>query len=286
MALTATAKAKLLSEVKLKFGQDFPDELLDVYVQAFIDTNQDANEAVVIMRQSEQYKNFFPGNVNPDGISVKYTEQEYLNLVDAYKRKIESIGLNAELILTNERIETLVTNVVNNNEFGNRIDAVYAQVVTAIPQVKEFYQRNFGKTLTDAEIIASAIDPNISAGLSSGAINAGEIISQNITRAQIGAEALLAGTDISIEGAEELRQAGLTAQQARAGFQVAPSLTELGQAQQRGVTAQDIVEATQLGIAQQQERIGKLVAQQQSLSSAQVGAVTTREGSVTGLTEQ
>ena len=85
---------------------------------------------------------------------------------------------------------------------------------------------------------------------------------------------------------EELRQAGLTAAQARAGFQVAPSLTELGAAQQRGVSAQDIVEATQLGIAQQQERIGKLVAQQQSLSSAQVGAATTREGAVTGLTEQ
>lgn len=286
MALTATAKQKLLTDVKLKFGQEFPDELLDIYVQAFIDTNQDANEAVLIMRQSQQYKNYFPGNVNPDGVSVKYTEQEYLNLVDAYKRKIESIGLNAELILTNERIETLVTNVVNNQEFGNRINALYSQVVTAIPQVKEFYQRNFGKTLTDAEIIASAIDPNISAGLASGAINAGEIISQNITRAQIGAEALLAGTDISIEGAEELRQAGLTAQQARAGFQVAPSLTELGQAQQRGVTAQDIVEATQLGIAQQQERIGKLVAQQQSLSSAQVGAATTRDGAVTGLTEQ
>jgi len=106
MALTATAKQKLLSDVKLKFGQEFPDELLDIYVQAFIDTNQDANEAVLIMRQSQQYKNYFPGNVNPDGVYVKYTEQEYLNLVDAYKRKIESIGLNAELILTNERVET------------------------------------------------------------------------------------------------------------------------------------------------------------------------------------
>ena len=118
MALTATAKAKLVSEVKLKFGTEFPEELIDIYIQAYIDTNEDANEAVLVMRQSEQYKSFFPGNINPDGVSVKYTEQEYLNLVDAYKRQIESIGLNADLILTNERIETLVTNVVNNHFKG------------------------------------------------------------------------------------------------------------------------------------------------------------------------
>lgn len=287
MALTATAKAKLVSEVKLKFGTEFPEELIDIYIQAFIDTNQDADEAVLVMRQSEQYKSFFPGNVNPDGVSVKYTEQEYLNLVDAYKRKIESIGLNADLILTNDRIETLVTNVVSNQEFGQRVQAVYQQVLTSIPQVKEFYQQNFGKTLTDAEIIASAIDPNISQGLSTGAITAGEVISQNIARAQIGAEALLAGIDIEVQTAEQLRQQGLSREQARRGFQQAGTFMDLAATQQRpGVTAQDIVEATELGIAQQQERLGRIVAQSTSQSAAQLGAARTREGAVTGIVEQ
>lgn len=287
MALTETAKAKLLDEVKLKFGRDFPSELIDIYVQAFIDNNQDANEAILVMRQSDTYKSYFPGNVNPDGVSVKYTEQEYLNLVDAYKRKIESIGLNADLILTNKRIETLVKNVVSNEEFGARVTAVYQQVLTALPQVKEYYQRNFNKTLTDAEIIASAIDPDISKGLYAGTISAGEVISQNIARAQIGAEALLAGTDIGVQSAEQLRQLGLSREQARRGFQQAEQIMGLAQAQAReGVTAEQIVQATELGIAQQQERIGRIVAQSAAQSAAQLGAARTREGAVSGLIEQ
>ena len=287
MALTETAKAKLLDEVKLKFGRDFPSELIDIYVQAFIDNNQDANEAILVMRQSDTYKSYFPGNVNPDGVSVKYTEQEYLNLVDAYKRKIESIGLNADLILTNKRIETLVKNVVSNEEFGARVTAVYQQVLTALPQVKEYYQRNFNKTLTDAEIIASAIDPDISKGLYAGTISAGEVISQNIARAQIGAEALLAGADIGVQSAEQLRQLGLSREQARRGFQQAEQIMGLAQAQAReGVTAEQIVQATELGIAQQQERIGRIVAQSAAQSAAQLGAARTREGAVSGLVEQ
>lgn len=287
MALTETAKAKLLDEVKLKFGRDFPSELIDIYVQAFIDNNQDANEAILVMRQSDTYKSYFPGNVNPDGVSVKYTEQEYLNLIDAYKRKIESIGLNADLILTNKRIETLVKNVVSNEEFGARVTAVYQQVLTALPQVKEYYQRNFNKTLTDAEIIASAIDPDISKGLYAGTISAGEVISQNIARAQIGAEALLAGTDIGVQSAEQLRQLGLSREQARRGFQQAEQIMGLAQAQAReGVTAEQIVQATELGIAEQQERIGRIVAQSAAQSAAQLGAARTREGAVSGLVEQ
>ena len=287
MALTETAKAKLLDEVKLKFGRDFPSELIDIYVQAFIDNNQDANEAILVMRQSDTYKSYFPGNVNPDGVSVKYTEQEYLNLIDAYKRKIESIGLNADLILTNKRIETLVKNVVSNEEFGARVTAVYQQVLTALPQVKEYYQRNFNKTLTDAEIIASAIDPDISKGLYAGTISAGEVISQNIARAQIGAEALLAGVDIGVQSAEQLRQLGLSREQARRGFQQAEQIMGLAQAQAReGVTAEQIVQATELGIAEQQERIGRIVAQSAAQSAAQLGAARTREGAVSGLVEQ
>ena len=30
MALTATARAKLVSEVKLKFGTEFPEQLIDI----------------------------------------------------------------------------------------------------------------------------------------------------------------------------------------------------------------------------------------------------------------
>ena len=287
MALTEQAKARLRTNVQTKFGASFPSALIDIYIDAFIANNQDANEAIIAMRQSTEYQTSFPGNINPDGVSVKYSESEYLNLVDAYKRKIESIGLNSDLILTQDRIETLITNVVSNVEFGKRINQVYQQVVTAIPEVKQFYQETFGKTLTDAEIIASAIDPQISQDLQTGAITGADIISQNILRAEIGGEALLAGVDIDVQQAEQLRQQGLSRQQARQGFQAAPSFLAMARRQGRtGVSATDVVEATQLGIQEQQVRLGRIAGQSEQESAARLGAARARTGEVVGLQEQ
>ena len=98
---------------------------------------------------------------------------------------------------------------------------------------------------------------------------------------------MLAGIDIELQTAEQLRQQGLSREQARRGFQQAGTFMDLAATQQRpGVTAQDIVEATELGIAQQQERLGRIVAQSTSQSAAQLGAARTREGAVTGIVEQ
>ena len=85
----------------------------------------------------------FPGNLNPDGISVKYSESEYLQIVDSYKRKVESLGVNAELIITNDRIETLIENVVSPQEFGERVQSIYQNVLTALPEVKRILSIKF-----------------------------------------------------------------------------------------------------------------------------------------------
>ena len=101
--LSSTARAAIISEAKSKFGPNFPDTLLSIYIDAYIDTGNDATEAGNVMRQSTEYAQAFPGNLNPDGVSVKYTESEYLQIVDSYKRKIESLGVNSDLIVTTEK---------------------------------------------------------------------------------------------------------------------------------------------------------------------------------------
>ena len=70
MALTEQAKARLRTNVQTKFGASFPSALIDIYIDAFIANNQDANEAIIAMRQSTEYQTSFPGNINPDGVSV------------------------------------------------------------------------------------------------------------------------------------------------------------------------------------------------------------------------
>ena len=267
--LSSSARALIISEAKAKFGPNFPDALLSIYIDAYIDSGNDGTEAGNVMRQSTAYADAFPGNLNPDGISVKFSESEYLQIVDSYKRKVESLGVNAELIITNDRIETLIENVVSPQEFGERV---------------QYYQLNFGQELTDAEIIASAIDPNISQQLASGAIDAASVVSQNIVRGQIGGLAAAEGVSLSLTQAESLRQQGLTVQTARQSFRQAGEIQSLAEQQGRTSDVVDIVGGLS-GDPDEQKRIQRILGQQAGLSSAQTGAVRSQTGQYSGLEE-
>ena len=285
--ITVAGLQNLKNRTKQKFGNLLPDELLNIYVAAFVDSGNDPEQAINAVRTSNAYQNIYPGNLNPDGVTTKYTEAEYSQLIDGYKRKFEALGINADVVLTDERKKQLVDNVVSPNELGTRIDAVYSGIVTAIPEVKEFYSRNFGRTLTDAEIIASAIDPKVGEGIISGTISAKDVVSQNVIRAQIGGQALLAGTDISMEAVESLRQQGIDPRAAREAFNQVQNIQQAALAQGRDIPeVQDIVEGLQLGDMEDLTNISNILRQQASQSSAVGGARQTQQGQVTGLTEQ
>ena len=272
---------------KEKYGNLLPDELLDIYVYAYMESGNDEKQAVTAMRQSTAYAKYFPGNLNPDGISTKYTESEYSQLMDGYKRKFESIGINPDVVLTNERKKQLVENIVSPDELSSRIDSVYTNILSGIPAVKEFYMKNFGRELTDAEIIVSAIDPSIGEGIINGTIAAKDVVSQNVVRAQIGGGALLSGVDISIEAAEALRQQGLDPAKARTAFNAVQNIQQQALAQGRDIpSAQDIVEGTQLGSEEDFRLVGNILRQQAVQSAAQTGARRPQQGQVTGLIEQ
>jgi len=285
--ITTAGMQNLKTAVKQKYGTLLPDELLDIYVNAYTESGNDEQQAISAVRTSNAYQQYFPGNLNPDGVTTKYTESEYSQLIDGYKRKFEAIGINPEIILSNERKKQLVENVTSPDELGARINTVYTNILSGIPQVKEYYQRNFGRTLTDEEIIASAIDPQIGQQIVAGTIAARDVVSQNVIRAQIGGQALLAGTDISIEAVEALRQQGLDPQQARAAFNRVQNIQQQALAQGRDIPdVQSIVEGLQLGDVQDYQAVSNILRQQLATSSAVAGARQTQTGAVTGLLEQ
>ena len=285
--ITTAGLQNLKNKTKQKFGNLLPDELLDIYVGAFVESGNDREQAITAVRTSNAYQSFYPGNLNPDGVTTKYTEAEYSQLVDGYSRKLEAIGINANVILTNERKKQLVDNIVSPDELGTRINSIYTNILSGIPEVKEFYQRNFNRTLTDAEIIASAIDPKIGQDIISGTITAKDIISQNVIRAQIGGQALLAGTEISLEAVEALRQQGIDPGAARQAFNQVQNIQQAALAQGRDIPdVQDIVEGLQLGDMEDLTNISNILRQQSSQSSASAGSRQTQQGQVTGLIEQ
>ena len=116
--LSAAGLENFKNATKEKFGNLLPDELLDVYVVAYMDSGNDQQQAVTAMRQSNVYAKYYPGNLNPDGVSTKYTEAEYSQLMDGYERKFEAIGINPNVVLTDERKQQLVENIVSPDELG------------------------------------------------------------------------------------------------------------------------------------------------------------------------
>ena len=284
--LSNEAKNKLKQKTQELFGTLLSDTLLDIYITRYIESGNDSKEALREMRQSDEYKIQYAGNLNPDGITVKYNEKEYSQLIDGYKRKIEAVGLNADFIITTERKKQLVENVVSPDELGTRVNTVYSQVLQALPQVKEFYKRNFDRDLTDEEILISAIDPQIGKDIISGTVSSRDIVSQRVIRSQIGAEALLAGTDVSVAGAEALRAKGLSVEKARSGFQKVRSIQEQAAIQGRDLpTAQEILEGLEIGEQEELNEIINILRQTETESSAVVGAAKSKKGAVTGLVQ-
>ena len=284
--LSNEAKNKLKQKTQELFGTLLTDTLLDIYITKYIESGNDSKEALRDMRQSDEYKIQYAGNVNPDGVTVKYNEKEYSQLIDGYKRKIESVGLNADFIITTERKKQLVENVVSPDELGTRVNTVYAQVLQALPQVKEFYKRNFDRDLTDEEILISAIDPKVGKDIISGTISSRDRVSQRVIRSQIGAEALLAGTDVSVAGAEALRAKGLSVEKARSGFQKVRSIQEQAAIQGRDLpTAQEILEGLEIGEQEELNEIINILRQTETESSAVLGAAKSKKGAVTGLVQ-
>lgn len=284
--LTDAAKNRIAEQGKLKFGNLLSQPLLDVWVENYLKFGEDESSAIAAVRQTPEYKQTFAGNLNPDGATVKYSEAEYRQIEDGYKRKIEAINVNPDVILTPERKAQLIENVVSPDELGARIEAVRGDVLGSIPEVKEFYLRNFNRVLTDEEILVSAIDPQIGQDIISGTISSRDIVAERIETAQIGAEALLAGEDISVEVAEQLKDLGLSVSAARRGFQQVRSIQQQALSQGRDVpTVEDIIEGTELGQSEELRQVVNIIRQQESASAVQLGATQATTGAVTGLLE-
>jgi hypothetical protein len=284
--LTQDAKNRITKQGQLKFGNLLSQPLLDKWVEEYLASGGDESSAIGAVRQTPEYAQQFAGNLNEDGVTVKYSEAEYGQILDGYKRKIEAVNLNPDVILSAERKEQLIDNVVSPDELGARISAVQSNILNSIPEVKEFYLRNFNRVLTDEEILVSAIDPKIGEDIISGTISSRDVVSQRITTAQLGAEALLAGTDITVGVAEELRALGLSVDAARRGFQQVRGIQQQALAQGRDVpSVQDILEGTELGQSEELRQVINIIRQQESASAVQLGATQAQTGAVTGLVE-
>jgi|TARA_R100001163_G_scaffold47604_1_gene35780 hypothetical protein len=269
-----------------------PESLIQIYANSFAET-QNKDIAIAEVRASEDYETYFPKNKRDDG-TVRLSESDYASVKESYGLTIEDYGMNKDYF--ENTFATLIEKGVSPNEFRQRVASASDGITQNIPAVREYYATNFNLELNDNQILASVIDPDIGQA----------IIEGRITQAQIGGEAQARGFNLNADEVQALERAGLTQAQARQLFAAAeqevPRLATLarrfepesidetetvtpgGLTEREGYDIEEFVEAQVFGSAEEKERVRRLQAQEESLSSP-IGGAARKGGRVTGLTQ-
>ena len=264
-------------EAKLRFPY-LDERLIEVYVQGFVETG-DRNLALLKMRSDPLMETVYPGIRKNDG-TLRMTEQEYIVAKEFMELELRNYNLNPQVF--GEDIVDAISGDVSPQEFSERLQAGYQNIVQNIQQVKQVYLREFNLDLNEESIFGMFISPRLSTAVLDNQIRQSQILAE--------AETALGTRALTVQVARGLQQQGLTQAQARRGFQGAaallPGLSQGAERFGRGdITATEYVEATELGDQGVAERIRRIESQITSASSAQAGAARTRTGEVVGLEE-
>ena len=246
-----------------------PPALLDIYADAWARTGS-PSLALAELRASSDYDQFFPGNRRDDG-SLRLSEAEYLARVDGYKLALGQFNLVPENFAGH--FTDMIVGGLTAGQFATRLSSAFNQIITSIPEIREFYSLNFGVAMSDEAIFASFLDPGLG----------NEILNQRISQAEIGGAGAAAGFGIDLAFTEQLRQRGLQLGTAQtffgdAAFQV-PVLSRL--ALRFGLDKTfDITEfaaGTILGDPAERRRQRRLFGAESSSFSERLGTVRTEE---------
>lgn len=256
-------------------------DLLQSYTDAYVETGN-GDFAIASVRQSEDYNKYYPGITRDDG-SLRMTETEYETTREGYFRILLENGLNPTVFDAMGKVAELIAGDVDVPEFRTRIETTRTAFVDnpKADEIKAYYQANFGVDLSDNAVFAAALDPDMSRS----------ILMNQIDQAELGAEAALRNLDLNTNQAQRLLQAGITEEGATRLFaRSADSIGRLSalsaqQGRKRAIDLDFVLESQVFQDPEEQRAEQQILAQQQSLSTAQMGARKTQSGAVAGLEE-
>ena len=253
-------------------------ELRD-FVHNLVFTRNIVDENIIIgeLRQQPAYKQRFAGNEarRAAGMNV-LSESEYIRLENTFAQTMRQSGLPKGFYDEKSDFVSLIANDVSPAELASRVQDGYQAVRDADPEVVLEMQRLYG--VDEGSLAAYFLDPE----------KATPVLLQQARAAQIGGQGVRqAGYQISAAQAEELARAGVSSEQARAGFQAIAGAEELFTALP-GQTGEDITqEEAVAGVfatsAAAQQRIRRRTRERQAEFEAG-GGFAPQGSQVTGLT--
>jgi hypothetical protein len=196
-------------------------------LKGFITEGLSSAEFTLRLRDTDAYKKRFAANAQrvAKGLAA-LSEAEYIGLEDQYQNIMRNYGLPESYYKRGdmgrqEGFEKFIAGDVSAAELEDRIVTAQNRVINAAPQVADAL-RQFYPDITNGDILAYALDPS----------QALANIKRKVTAAEIGGAAMAQGLATGVARAEELGRYGVTADQARQGYQavagVLPRASVLG----------------------------------------------------------
>ena len=245
-----------------------PPKVVEQFAKNWVKSG-DSNIALGATRQTKEWKDNYGYLEREDG-SLIMDELTAESTIATYKQTLGEVGIQDYTDFEDD-FKEMITGEVSGAEFQQRVDVVYSGVVNQIPEVESLFRERYNISVDQPTIFAALINPKIQ----------DKVLAGEIATIQLQAEAASRGFSTSFARFQELKNLGLTKQQARGLYETAGTVMEQAQTIGRDLELETLEEAA-LGDIEAQKRIQRVQAELQSKQGITLGAA--KEGKqITGL---
>jgi hypothetical protein len=246
-----------------------------------IGPNSTVDDIGIQLRDSKAFQDRFPANkIFKDQNKPQYSVSEYLRLERDFKSKLQEAGLPPGFYDDPTDFESWIAGETSPDEVYARAQLGYQAVKQADPQVVAEFQRLYG--VSEGELAAYFIDPQrmrptFDRYEAERQARAAQIAAAGTTQGQM---------TIGRETAEQLARAGISGEEAQAGFSALGDTQELFTAAQAGeqtISQEEQIAGTFNTSASARQAIAKRRRSRQAAFEGGGGFGTTQQGQ-TGLT--
>lgn len=253
------------------------DTLLRLVLDEWIDTD-DIGLAISRVERTPEYAAAFPGMIRDDGSKRFRTEQDYLAAKLRFDEELEDLGLRPAPF--GDTFVALLEDEVGITEMLNRINSVYQRAIDAAPEIRAAFAAQNNIELTDAAIVAAALNPEIGE----------QILNRQLSIAEITGEGAIRDFNINLGLATRLYEVGIGRAEAADAFgdaaSVVPVLNVLARRHNDPndeFDINDFVGATLLDDPFERRRMRRLLARERASFTDFAPFAIDREGAVSGL---
>ena len=240
-----------------------PDAVIQEFAKSWVKTGK-ADVAIGMTRQTKAWKDNFGKLMRDDGTLIM-DEMTFMSTKASYKQTLAEVGIQDFTDFEDEFTDMATgfgtDDPVSAEEFQARIDMVYAGVKNQIPEVEKLFRERYNVSLDAPTIFGALINPKIQ----------DKVLKGDIATLQLQAQASSRGFTTTFARFQELRNLGLTQEQAKGLYESASGMMSQARSIGRDLDITTLEEAT-LGDTAAQRRLSRISAELQSEQGITLGA--------------